>query len=98
VKPANKRRHVRDLAVEKARLTGKQEGIGPDGVNGDGPLTTTITPSLVVGTATITTDATTIYATAYTTMASTVDPTPATTTVYSGTDFVASTTTLAQVT
>jgi hypothetical protein len=65
VKPANKRRHVRDLAVEKARLTGKQEGIGPDGVNGDGPLTTTITPSLVVGTATITTDATTIYATAY---------------------------------
>jgi hypothetical protein len=97
-RPANKPRHVRDLAVSEVHIIEKREDIGPDGINGDGPLTVTVTPSAVVETATITTDTTTIITTAYATTTSTVDPTPATTTVYSGTEVDIQTTTLSQLT
>ncbi|KAF1913604.1 hypothetical protein BDU57DRAFT_316499 [Ampelomyces quisqualis] len=97
-RPANKRSHVRDLAVEKVNIIEKRADIGPDGVSGDGPLTTTVTPDPVIETTTITSDTTTIIETAYATTTTTVDPSPATVTAYSGTQVDIGTTTLARVT
>lgn len=54
-------------------------------INGDGPLTTTVTPSGVVVTQTVDGGTTTDTATAYATTTTTVPPTPLTSTFYTGT-------------
>jgi hypothetical protein len=64
-------------------------------VTGDGPLTTTVTPSGVVSTQTVNGGTTTNTETAYTTTTTTVPPTPATVTIFTGPDTAISYVTLA---
>lgn len=82
--PASVKAHAAKYALSikhHARDLVKRESIGPDGVEGDGPLTTTTTPTV---TETVTADqsTTTETDTAFTGTVTTVDPTPATTTVH----------------